>query len=41
MGFNSGFKELNCVFKESEGDLDCVNLAQDRVKWRALVNTVQ
>jgi hypothetical protein len=31
---------LNFVFKENEGDVYWVNLAPDRVKWRALLNTV-
>jgi hypothetical protein len=31
---------LKCVFKKLDGDMDWIDLAQDRNKLRAVVNTV-
>jgi hypothetical protein len=35
-----GRKILKRVFRKWEEGIGCINLAQNRVKWRALVNTV-
>jgi hypothetical protein len=30
---------LKCIFESLDGDMDWINLAQDRDRWRALENT--
>jgi hypothetical protein len=40
MGFNSAFKRLRWIFRKWMVGTDGVDLAEDRDKWRALVNTV-
>jgi hypothetical protein len=31
---------LKCIFKKQDGDVDWVDVAQDRDRWRALVDKV-
>ena len=35
-----GTRLLKCVFKKWDGDVDWIDLAQDRERWRAVVNAV-
>jgi hypothetical protein len=32
--------KLKWIFKECDGDMDWIEMAQDRDRWRALVNVV-
>jgi hypothetical protein len=31
---------LNCIFKEWDGDFDCIYLPEDRDRWRILANAL-
>ena len=31
---------LKCIFRKWDGDMDWIDLAQDRGRWRALVNAI-
>jgi hypothetical protein len=31
---------LKWIFKKWDGDMDCIDMAQDRDRWRAVVNVV-
>jgi hypothetical protein len=32
--------KLKGIFEEEDGDMDCIDLAENRERWRTLVNAV-